>query len=334
MREPPKLADAAIIAALQAHYRIDVAALTFLPIGNDSATSVYRVEASDGTAYFLKLRANAGFSVPSLAIPHYFYTQGVPHIVAPLPTVSRALWVGVRDFALSLYPFIDARTAASAGLSEQHWHTLGTTLKQIHSSQLPPELLQIVPRETFTPSRRDVLTDLAAAIAKHDFADPLERELAAFWNARRQEIDAVVDRADALARQLRQASLPKVLCHADFHTWNVLLDADQQIWIVDWDETILAPKERDLMFVVGGIGRDLVSPHETACFLQGYADSAIDQQALVYYRYAWAVQDMGAYGEMVFFSPDAGELTRREAVVGFIGMFEPGNIVAMALASE
>jgi spectinomycin phosphotransferase len=334
MLEPPRLADAAIDAALRAHYGISIVALAFLPIGNDSATWVYRAGASDGAVYFLKLRAGAGFSLPSLVIPHYFHEHGVPHIVAPLPTLSGTLWVSVSDFALSLYPFIDARPAAHVGMSEQHWADLGATLKQIHSSRLPPELLGLIRRETFTPSRRDVLANMAAAIARGDFADPLQRELAAFWHARQGEIRTVTERVDALGRQLRQAALPNVLCHADLHTWNVLLDAQQQIWVVDWDEIILAPKERDLMFVVGGIGRDLVRPHETACFLRGYAGSAIDQQALVYYRYAWAAQDMGAYGEVVFFSPGLGELTRHDALGGFISQFEPGNIVDLALASE
>jgi len=334
MREPPKLVDQTIRAALHAHYGISSTTLTFLPLGSDSASAAYRVHATDGAAYFLKIRTGEGFSVPSLVIPHYLYNQGVPHIVAPLPTFTQTLWVSVNDFALSLYAFIDGRTGADVGLSEQHWRAVGTTLKQIHTSQLTPDLLQIVRRETFTPSRRNVLTDLEAAITKQDFADPVERELAVFWHARQNEICTLVDRADALGRQLRQASPPLVLCHADLHTWNVLLDTAQQLWLVDWDETILAPKERDLMFVVGGIGRDLVSPHETTCFLQGYGDTAIDPHALVYYRYAWAVQDMGAYGERVFFSPDLGEETRRDALHGFMDMFEPGNIVAIAFASD
>jgi spectinomycin phosphotransferase len=98
---------------------------------------------------------------------------------------------------------------------------------------------------------------------------------------------------------------------------------------VDWDETILAPKERDLMFVIGGIGRGLVSPQETASFLEGYGEAAIDQRALLYYRYAWAAQDMGAYAEEAF-SPHLGEPARRDAARGFMSLFEPGNIVAIA----
>ncbi len=334
MREPPKLADATIMAALHAHYGISITALTFLPLGSDSASAVYRVHAADGATYFLKARTGAGFSLPSLVVPRYLHNQCVPHIVAPLPTITQTLWVSVNDFALSLYPFIDGRTGADVGLSEQHWRAFGALLKQIHTSQLTPDLIQIVARETFTPSRRSVINHLETAITRQDLADTLQCELAAFWHSRRDEIPTLVDRADALGRQLRQTSAPLVLCHADMHTWNVLLDTAQQLWLVDWDETILALKERDLMFVVGGIGGDRVGPHETACFLRGYGDTAIDPRALVYYRYAWAVQDMASYGERVFFLPDLGEETRRDAMHGFMDLFEPGNIVALAFASD
>jgi spectinomycin phosphotransferase len=335
MREPLKLADETIIAALHAHYAMSIAALTFLPLGADSGSAAYRVQTAEGATYFLKVRAGAGFSLASLVAPRYFRDQGVPHIMAPLPTIAGALWAGAADFALSLYPFVDGRMGADGGLSEQHWHALGATLKQIHTDPLTPELRQIVPREAFVPSRRSVMADLEAAIAGQALASPQERELAAFWHARRDEIHTLVERADALGGRLRrQTAAPLVLCHADLHAWNVLLDTAGQMWLVDWDETILALKERDLMFVVGGIGRDLVSPRETACFLQGYGDAALDPYALTYYRYAWAVQDMAAYGEQVFFMPDLGAETRRDAVHGFMSLFEPGNIVALAFASD
>jgi spectinomycin phosphotransferase len=65
MREPPKLADATIMAALEANYGIPISALSFLPIGANAASAGYRLQAVDGAAYFLKLRARA---VSALAI--------------------------------------------------------------------------------------------------------------------------------------------------------------------------------------------------------------------------------------------------------------------------
>lgn len=332
MLEPPLLPDSAIHAVLRADYGIADATLTFLPIGNDAASFVYRVDAGDGTSSFLKARANAGFNPSSLIVPFFLHNQGIPHVMAPLPAVGQALWVAVDGYALSLYPFVDARTATDAGLTLADWRALGATLRQIHTSQLPVELAESLPQESFTPSRRYVLDELPDLLGKRVFDDPIQAALAEFWRGRQDLIQTVIERADSLGAELRRATLPRVLCHADLHTWNVLVDAARQMWIVDWDEVILAAKERDLMFVIGGIGRSLVKPPETASFLDGYGASPIDLRALVYYRYAWAVQDMAAYAEQVFFAPDAGAPTRRAALQGFADMFEPGNIVDIALA--
>ena len=87
------------------------------------------------------------------------------------------------------------------------------------------------------------------------------------------------------------------------------------------------------MFVIKGIGSDLVNPKETAAFLQGYGESAVDPAALAYYRYAWAVQDIAAYGEQVFLTPELTPESRLDGLQGFISLFEPGNIVSIALAS-
>lgn len=334
MREPPRLAEATIRSTLHTHYSLDATSLTFLPLGNDADSAVYRAEAADGVAYFVKLRAAGGFSLPSLAVPHFLHRQGVPHILAPIPTAEAQLWVDLGSFALSLYPFLTAQTAASAGLSEQQWHTLGTTLRQIHTCPLPPALEQLVRRETFVPARRATLDQLATAVATQALAGPAAQRLAAFWQTRQGEIHALLERADALAAQLHQAKLPLALCHADLHTWNVLVDDTRQLWVVDWDEVLLAPKERDLMFCIGGIATGLVRPHETASFLAGYGAATIDQLALTYYRYAWAVQDMAAYAEQACFAPDVSAAARAEAANDFIGLFARGEIVEIAAESE
>ena len=332
MREPPALGDDAIVGAVEASFGIRVTALAFLPVGNDAASWAYRVQAARGQAFFLKVRAGAD-RVPGAVVPWHLQRLGVPHVLAPLASGTGAPTVRVGGFALALYPMLDARTGAEGGLSPRQWRQLGATLRQIHAVRPPAELTRLVGREAFRPSRRELIADLEALLAGAT-ADPPARELARCWRARQGVIDGLVGRADELGRHLARRSFPLVLCHADLHTWNVLVDADGQPWIVDWDEAILAPRERDLMFVVGGIARGLVRPGDTDRFFQGYGRVEVDPRLLAYYRAAWAVQDIAAYGEQVLMMPAAGEETRRAAVDGFADLFAPGNIVDLALGGS
>ena len=217
MREPPKIPDASIVEALETEYGLSIRALTFLPLGADSASAAFRVLAADGATFFLKIRTGDGFSPPSLVVPRYLHDRGVANILSPIPTIEGSLWIMVKDHALSLYPFIEGRMAAHVGLSEQHWTDFGATLRQVHASRLTPDLRRLVRRETFTPSRRDVLEHLEAAITQQTRADPLQNELAELWRARREDIHRLLDCVDALGRRLRRSSLPVVLCHADLH---------------------------------------------------------------------------------------------------------------------
>src|SRR3712207_7284450 len=67
------------------------------------------------------------------------------------------------------------------------------------------------------------------------------------------------------------------------------------------------------LFRSGGIGHGLVGPSATASFLEGYGEVTVDPARLTYYRCAWAVQDIAAYGEQALLSPTAGEATDRKS---------------------
>jgi spectinomycin phosphotransferase len=332
MREPPDLADDTIIRALHAGFGVQAAELVLLPVGNDADSWAYRVQAAQGPAYFLKIRAGAN-PTRGASVPHHLHRHGVPHVLAPLLTSAGVPHVPLDRFALALYPMLDARVGADVGLSPAQWRRLGATVRQVHAVPLSSRLTRMVGREAFRPSRRELLADLEPLVAAAP-DDPVAAELAGFWRARQDIIGALVERADLLGRQLARLPFRQVLCHADLHTWNVLVDADGQPWIVDWDEAVLAPRERDLMFVVGGIGHDLVRPGDTDGFFQGYGRASIDPRLLAYYRCAWAVQDIAAYAEQVLLAPGLGEASRRAAAEGFVDLFAPGNIVDLARGSD
>jgi spectinomycin phosphotransferase len=332
MREPPDLGDDSIVGALQAGFGIRVAELAFLPVGNDADSWAYRVDLAQGPSQFLKVRAGVD-AMPGAAVPAHLHRQGVPHVLAPLPTRAGAPYLVLDRFALALYPMVDAGHGAEVGLSPAQWRQLGAALARVHATPQTPELTRLVGRERFRPSRRELLPELEAVVAGPARDDPAAGELAAFWRARKDVIDALVDQADRLGRRAARAPSPQVLCHADLHTWNVLVDADGHLWMVDWDEAVLAPPERDLMFVVGGIGHGLVGPSDTEHFFQGYGQTSIDPHLLAYYRHAWAVQDIAAYGEQALLSPGAGAAARQAALEGFRDLFERGNIVELALGA-
>jgi spectinomycin phosphotransferase len=224
MLEKPDLSDDQIIAALRVDYDLPVTAIEFLPIGNDATAWVYRVQTDDGRRLFLKVK-KGGIYPPSVHVPHVLRGEDIEQIVAPLPTTAGALWAELDPFALILYPFVEGPTGMAAGLSDSQWRAFGVTLKQIHAVQLPADVAGQVQRETFVAKWSSIVAQIVDLIPGSPFDDPYQRELAAYWTARRDEIIRIVVRCEALGDRLRRHAGPLVLCHTDIHTANILLDA-------------------------------------------------------------------------------------------------------------
>jgi spectinomycin phosphotransferase len=70
MLEKPGIPDQQIISRLQMEYGINAIQVTFLPLGYDVNTAVYRVEALESRSYFLKLRKGL-FDPVCVAVPHF-----------------------------------------------------------------------------------------------------------------------------------------------------------------------------------------------------------------------------------------------------------------------
>jgi spectinomycin phosphotransferase len=334
MLEKPSLTDDAIINRLNQQYRLTVVSLEFLPIGNDAAAWVYKVSAVNA-AYLLKVKWGQ-ISLASLDVPHFLYESGIEQVVAPIPNQSHELSTSLQEFTLILYPFIDGQSGMQIGLSLDQWRNLGAILRKMHSTRFPSELVQQVPRESFTLKANwmQIIHSLQQGLSAITIRDELEEKLAVFWQEHTQEIAHIISRTEELGRLLQAQSLPYVLCHADIHIANVLVDGAGHLFIVDWDGTLFAPKERDLMFVVGG--REASSPENESerAFMSGYGHADISWLALAYYRYEWVVQEIADFAERVFLMPGIGLETKQDAVRGFKQLFRPGDVITSAYTSE
>jgi len=119
------------------------------------------------------------------------------------------------------------------------------------------------------------------------------------------------------------------LCHSDLHAGNVLVGDNDRISIVDWDTLILAPKERDLMFIGGGVGHVWNQPQEEALFYEGYGLKDIDLVALAYYRYERIAKDVLEFRDQMFDATASAE-DREEGLRQMQSQFLPGDVVAIA----
>ncbi len=102
-----------------------------------------------------------------------------------------------------------------------------------------------------------------------------------------------------------------------------------ELYIVDWDDPILAPKERDLMFIGGGIDEIWKSEREETVFYEGYGKADINLSALAYYRYERVIEDLVVICEQLLLT-DEGGADRERSYGWFISNFEPGSTIEIA----
>lgn len=332
MLERPDLQDEKIFTCLQDAYGITVAQVTFLPLGADQNTAVYRVVAIDRTPYFLKLRMGV-FDETSVALPRFLSDQGIKQIIAPLSTKTGQLRAGLDDFKVILYPFVEGRDGYAVALSERQWSEFGAALKRIHTLDVPSALASQIRRETYSPHWRETVKMFLRRL-DDVIDDPVAVKVAALLKAKRDEILVLLERAETLAHSLQLQSPKSVLCHSDVHAANILIDVDGAFYIVDWDDPIFAPKERDLMFIGGAqgfIGHS--AQEEETLFYRGYGQTEIDPIALSYYRYERIIVDIAVYCEQLLLTTQGGE-DREQSLHYLMSNFLPGGTIEMARGSD
>lgn len=333
MLEKPDLQDEKIIACLQNEYGLHLAQVTFLPLGADLNTVAYRVVAEDETPYFVKVRRGV-FDETSVTLPKFLSDQGIAQIIVPLATKTGQLWANLDAFTLILYPFVEGRNGYEVDLSERHWRDLGIALKSIHTVTMPPTLVRHLQQETYSPQWREIVKTFLMRVETDSFDNPVAINLATFLKQRCDKILDLVGRAERLAQTLQDRSPEYILCHSDIHAGNILIDVNDALYIVDWDNPILAPKERDLMFIGGGQGfTGHTAQEEETLFYRGYGRTQIDPIALAYYRYERIVQDIAIFCEQIFLTNDGGK-DREQSLRYLTSSFLPNGTIEIAYWSD
>jgi aminoglycoside phosphotransferase (APT) family kinase protein len=68
---------------------------------------------------------------------------------------------------------------------------------------------------------------------------------------RQDEVLAQLTRLHGLQQAVRRLPEPFVLCHTDIGPGNLLVDEQEALWVLDWDDATVAPPEHDVQAALG-----------------------------------------------------------------------------------
>jgi spectinomycin phosphotransferase len=333
--------DAQVFEWLEADFDLRAVEAVLVEGGVDREATLWRVR--DVTGRDLAVKWTSGGTVASLAISRALAHAGVDGILAPLPASDGRSWSDRGGRRLVVLPWVHAPVALDAELEERHWVALGRLLAGVHA--LPATATTDLPSSD-RPHRR--LRDAVAALHR-DLDEALD--LGSPPDASDDPVALVLDEApmlqvvvDALlsgADHLHAAGVwsgngtPHVVCHADPHLGNVLVDDEDGVWLLDWDDAVIGPREQDLLFVLDGgvLACAPVTAAQTEAFFTGYGPVEIDRHALADHRSLRALEDLVDFGLEVL-APDRHPRPTREAAYRYLrGNLAAGGVTEAALRS-
>jgi spectinomycin phosphotransferase len=324
------ISERRIMACLKNNYGIKAQELTLLDFGADINASIYRAQAANDL-YFVKLKRGHHHDI-SAVIHELLHDAGIQQIIPIIKTTCGQLNQPLDDSTLSVFPFIEGQDGFNRHLTDDQWFKLGKVLRQVHSLDVPASIQAMIRWETYSPKWRQAVRALYPLMESEPKGDRVVIDLWTFMKQHSAVIHRLVDRAECLAEQVQALSPPFVLCHSDIHGGNVLIENDG-FYIVDWDEPIMAPRERDLMFIGGGVGNVWNKPQEEDLFYKGYGPVEVNQTILAYYRHERILEDIAIYAQELLLSSAGGQ--NRETLYGyFISQFEPRGVVEIAFETD
>lgn len=278
---------------LLADFGLDVVELTPVAEGADIAAQVWR--ASTATNVYAVKWSGAGTNTGH-QVAAFLADSGLPGVPEMIRTVEGGLWSVHAKKRLTITPWIDGPRAARTGLTDEQWSEYGALLRRVHDAEPPHRLRDALPKH----SHIDARTPALAAEVRTRLETPegeVEEELAAVW----KQYDHIIE--DLLTNRPPAPAGPRVVCHGDPHLGNVLIR--DGLHLIDWDDVIFAPREQDLMFMLGGMAD--VGPTTTDqmdAFLAGYGPHTVDQEAVHYYRHVRAFEDVVGWSHQAITGPE------------------------------
>lgn len=325
-------------------FGLDVARVEPVGLGADARADLARVVTVDGREHAAKTSSGPQ---PGLAVADLLASRGVVGVPGPLRTRDGALTAACGPsgggLRLSVVPWVRGHRVLDTGMAPPEWARLGELLGRLHTTPLTEPRLATVPREDHDPTvvvaQARAFADALLRADRDHPADPAVAAVSVLWAQEGPRLLAVADRALHLSDSPRWAQASPVLCHGDPHHGNLLVDGSGGVHLIDWDDAVVAPREADLMFVVGGVfSHATITEEQVRWFFEGYAPVTgvtledLNAEVLAYLRCVRALVDVLDLAETALAASDHALADRWEALRYASGTLGAGGLVELALS--
>jgi len=286
---------------LRRHYGLEPTAVR--PGERGYVAETWVVETAD-EMYFAKLIPISRYStniVAALPVQKELHDGGLREMSYPIPTLDGGLSATLENHILVVNNFIDAEWTF-----DYPFKPFVGLIARLHGatvhSPIEPEAFD----DPTLPGFERQLDELLRGRFDNPSQLQLQREVAPI----RAGLETTLARFRAFIDDVRSgAPPPMVVTHHDA-PGNVLKDTAGRIYLVDWDDVMLAPRERDTWF-------HLTTPQDRAAFLPLYRRTfpnyEVDERMYAYYMLARYFEDIEGHIERVL-SPETTDEGKTEAL--------------------
>lgn len=202
----------------------------------------YILECQD-TKYFCKIVTKELFISPiieSLPILKSLHEQGLERINYPIPTKKGELSLRINNTLIVLFNYIDAKQSEKYDM-----YSFGKMIATVHS--MTDKMSKSIPEEKYFYEYADTFQQQLELIMDHKDGDGITQNLKLLVAKYRDEIKHDYENFISLSHALSTKEFKFVITHGD-PGGNTLVKSPTDLYLIDWDNIMLSPPERDTWF--------------------------------------------------------------------------------------
>jgi spectinomycin phosphotransferase len=293
-----KFRSEALIPVISTAYGIDIDHIDFLFSGWGGYC--YKITAGSDSQYFLKLNdpdTDDGVAVSSkdfyLPLMDQLHRKGIlPDIPHPIPTLDGNFYLNIESQKIVVTNFIEGECIGYGKLSAGIITEMAGMVGILHSST--PDLIFDHPFiESFKTGFIPMLVEHFGRLeTTTNFDCPgilLLQDTLLPWKT---NLFKTIKRLSDLQSQVRTKNPIMVVCHTDLHGGNLMRDKNGILYLLDWENAMIAPREQDMIFFLGDTDyRELF----WTIYLSHVGKVEIDPTILAFYFFRRAMEDVAGF---------------------------------------